>query len=299
MLSICIPTYRYDVRPLVTELLRQAALLEGKPVEILVYDDASPADGDWGREALRQTAGIRYVELPTNLGRAAIRNKMAREANHQYLVMMDADGWPNPNFIRRYAHEAEEAERNLGQSNLMIIVTGGRAYAESPPEDHAYHLHWWYGTRRESRTVEQREDQVWLGFQSNNFMVTRALLQECPFPEDVAGYGHEDTAWGQQFARKEVVLYHKDNPVVHLGLETNDVFLRKQKQAIGNLRLLKNQSLHLRTRLIDLAEMLPFLPRIVQVFPEHSLMNYLTKRERPNLYALDLLKLIWWRESGR
>jgi len=295
MLSICIPTYRYDVRPLVTELLRQVAAVQEGPIEILVFDDASPDDGDWGRAALRQTSGIRYEELTTNLGRAAIRNKMARAATQEFLVMMDADGWPNPNFVRRYLNEVKETKRNLGQSGISVIVTGGRAYAEAPPEDHRLHLHWWYGTRRESRSVEQREVQEWLGFQSNNFMVTRSLLLEYPFPEDVDGYGHEDTVWGQQFASKQVSLYHEDNPVVHLGLEPNDVFLRKQKQAIENLRLLKNRSSHLRTRLIDLVEILPFLPFLASLFPEKALVSHLTKRARPSLYALDLLKLRWWR----
>jgi glycosyltransferase involved in cell wall biosynthesis len=296
MLSICIPTYRYDVRPLVTELLRQVAAVQEGPVEILVFDDASPDDGDWGRAELRQTSGIRYVELPTNLGRAAIRNKMAREATQEFLVMMDADGWPNPNFVRRYLNEVKETRVNLGGSAISVIVTGGRTYAETPPEDPNLHLHWWYGTRRESRTVEQREVQEWLGFQSNNFMVNRSLLLEYPFSEKVNGYGHEDTAWGQQFASKQVFLYHEDNPVVHLGLEANDVFLRKQKQAIENLRLLKNQASHLRTRLIDLVEILPFLPSLARLFPEQALIKHLIKREKPSLYALDLLKLRWWKE---
>jgi len=158
------------------------------------------------------------------------------------------------------------------------------------------YLHWWYGTRRESKTVEQREDQGWLGFQSNNFMATRSLLLEFPFPQDFEGYGHEDTVWGQQFPDKSVVIYHQDNPVVHLGLEPGDVFLRKQREAIVNLPLLKKQSPHLRTRLIDLVERLPFLPALASLIPEKTLTKYLMSRKQPNLYALDLLKLRWWRE---
>lgn len=296
MLSICIPVYRYDVRPLVAELLRQVKLVD-EPVEILIYDDASPAEGDWGREALRQTDGIRYVELKANLGRAAIRNKMAQEASHDYLVMMDADGWPNPDFVRRYSYEVEDTKRNFGDADLAVIVTGGRGYAQDQPEDVKLHLHWWYGTTRESKTVEQRETQGWLGFQSNNFMVTRSLLLDYPFPADFEGYGHEDTVWGQQFPSKSVVLTHQDNPVVHLGLEPNDVFLRKQREAIVNLRLLKNQSPHLRTRLIDLTERLPFLPALASLVPEAKLTGHLTGRKQPSLYAMDLLKLRWWYEG--
>ncbi|TXF90875.1 glycosyltransferase family 2 protein [Neolewinella aurantiaca] len=287
MLSICIPTYRYDVRALATELLRQATAVKG-PVEILVYDDASPNDEDWGRSELRRLAGIRYVELKTNLGRAAIRNKMARDAQYDHLVMMDADGWPNPDFVSRYFEEVER------KPQLPLIVTGGRTYAPTPPPDHRYHLHWWYGSQRESKTVARRKADGALGFQSNNFMVSKALLLRHPFPDNFEGYGHEDTVWGQQFVAEDVTICHYDNPVVHLGLEPNDVFLRKQEQAIFNLRLLKNESPHLRTRLIDLADKLPFLPAIARMAPERTLMDYLITRERPNLYALDLLKLRWW-----
>lgn len=290
MLSICIPTYRYDVRPLVAELLRQVAS-EDRGIEILVYDDASPDDGDWGREELRKTGGIRYVELKTNLGRAAIRNKMAREASQDYLVMMDADGWPNPRFVSTFFYGAEN---NLKNETLPLVVTGGRTYSPTPPSDHSYHLHWWYGTKRESRPANVRTLDEWLGFHSNNFLVTRSLLLSNPFPSNFKGYGHEDTFWAQQFIDEDVLLYHDDNPVIHLGLETNEVFLHKQRQAVDNLRLLKNQSPHLRTRLIDLVEKLPFLPAIARLVPEQTLINYLSKRKRPSLYALDLLKLRWW-----
>ena len=305
MLSVCIPVYRYDVRPLVAELLRQLAAARAETAvdtdgaEILVYDDASPADGDWGRAELRQTPGISYVELGQNLGRAAIRNKMAREAANEYVVMMDADGWPNPDFLHRYFFEAEDIERNFGRSSTAVLVTGGRVYAAAPPADKRLHLHWWYGTKRESRSVARREADGWLGFQSNNFMVTRKLLLEHPFPADFSGYGHEDTVWGQQFVSRNVVLYHEDNTVVHLGLEPNDVFLRKQREAVVNLQLLKKQSPHLRTRLIDLAESLPPTLTLARMVPERALLRHLTHGKKPNLYALDLLKLRWWVENTK
>lgn len=286
MLSVCIPTYRYDVRPLVAELLRQAELID-VPVEILVYDDASPDDEDWGREELRQTAGIHYVELKTNLGRAAIRNKMAREASHKFVLLMDADGWPPPDFLARYL-------KAITRLKFPAVIVGGRTYAAAPPEDANLHLHWWYGSQREARTPERIIQDGWLGFQSNNFLTTRALLLARPFPASHRGYGHEDTLWGQQFVGTEVSIHPGNNPVVHLGLEASETFLQKQRRAVDNLRLLKTESPHLRTRLIDLIDKLPFLPMLANLVPEQTLVDYLTGRKRPNLYALDLLKLRWW-----
>lgn len=290
MLSICLPVYRYDVRPLVAELLRQAEEFTGE-VEILVYDDASPDDGDWGREELRKTVGIRYVELSENLGRAAIRNKMAREASNKYLLMMDADGWPPEKFLWLWMYNTGERE---AMATSPSITVGGRHYSPSPPEDPALRLHWWYGTRRESPSQKQRIEMGALGFQSNNFRVERELMLQHPFPETHQGYGHEDTLWGQQLALAGFLIGHSNNPVIHLGLEPNHVFLRKQRQAIQNLTLLKQQSPHLRTRLIDLVERYPRLTSLAKYLPENWLIHYLTSRSRPGLLALDLLKLKWW-----
>ena len=290
MLSVCLPVYRYDARALVRELLRQAAALPEVDFEVLVYDDASPDDGDWGRAELRATAGIRYVELPENLGRAAIRNRMVRDAARPFVVLMDADGWPNREFLERWV----DAVITLQIDHPDFVSTGGRLYAPDPPDDAALHLHWRYGTKRESRSLARREREGWLGFQSNNFMAPRRLLLAHPFPENSIGYGHEDTWWGQRFVGSEVQLFPWQNLVIHLGLEPTDVFLAKQRQAIRNLRLLKNEHPHLRTRLTDLVEKLPFLLKPANLIPEKILIRHLTNRARPNLYVLDLLKLRWW-----
>lgn len=293
MLSVCIPTYRYDVRPLIAELQLQARERKGK-VEILVYDDASPADGYYGRADLRNAVGVRYVELSENLGRAAIRNRMAREATYPYLLLLDADGQVHTKFLRTYIlHLADVIARQKSPRSNIVLV-GGREYAAVPPEDERLQLHWWYGTRRESRSVHLRKRAGWLGFQSNNFLISQHLLLDHPFPEEVAGYGHEDTLWGQQMERAGVPIYHIDNPVVHLGLEPEDVFLGKQREAIRNLALLHQQFPHLRTRLIDLAEKYPSAKHLVQFFPESWLARRLTDSKRPSIYWLDILKLRWW-----
>ncbi|MEO0734678.1 MAG: glycosyltransferase family 2 protein, partial [Bacteroidota bacterium] len=138
MISVCIPVYRYDVRLLVRELLRQAEEFAEVHPEVLVYDDASPEDPAWGKAELRRTPGIRYVELPTNSGRAAIRNKMATEARHDYVLLLDADGEPGPDFLNDYF---------LALEGDVDILVGGREYArEAPPSP--YRLHWYYGLMR-------------------------------------------------------------------------------------------------------------------------------------------------------
>jgi hypothetical protein len=176
---------------------------------------------------------------------------------------------------------------------FSFVWVGGRSYEETPPGPDL-RVHWHYGHRREVKPAEQRLKHRYLGFQSNNFVATKEVLLQFPFPEDVAGYGHEDTLWGQQLEDQEVWLFHINNPVIHLGLETNEVFLRKQREAIRNLTLLHQQSPHLRTRLIDLAKRYPLVKHLVQLFPENWLIRRLTHTRRPSFYWLDLLKLKWW-----
>lgn len=296
MLSLCIPVYRYKVLPLVRELLRQ--VMEGnEDIEILVYDDASPNDEDWERGALRATPGIRYIELESNLGRAAIRNRMVRDALGSYCIMLDADAELPPDYLRKYQDfvASSGSEDPATDRNRQLVVVGGRKYAEQCPEDPDLQLHWWYGRNRES-DVSVVNDRGWLGFHSNNFMATRALLLAHPFPEAVEGYGHEDTLWGQQFIDTGIRLQRIDNAVIHLGLEPHGVFLRKQYQAIRNLHRLKSETPHLRTRLIDLVGKSFGLTALARLLPENRLKRCLISKAQPNLIALDLLKLRWWHQ---
>lgn len=293
MISVCVPIFRYDVRPLARELLRQAAALP-RPVELLLYDDASPDDGDWGRTELRTLPGLTYVELTHNLGRAAIRNRLARDARHEHILLMDADGRPGPNYLAGWLTEVERQSKESASSPAGYVVSGGRTYAPDPPADKRLHLHWWYGTCREAKSAAERMRQPYLGFQSNNFLANRGVLLRHPFPEHHRGYGHEDTLWGQELRSAAVGLRHLDNPTVHLGLEPADVFLRKQREALSNLALLRTRSPHLRTRLIDLADRWPLAVRLAEAVSEIRLTNYLTGRPQPKLLALDILKMKWW-----
>lgn len=295
MFSICIPVYRYNALPLVRELLRQRTEIKepGAEIEILVYDDASPDDGDWAKPELRKTTGIRYEELPGNLGRAGIRNRMAQDASGPYLILLDADAALPDGYLQRYAGYLNSLkDQGAWSFGEDLVVIGGRRYQEESPTDKSYHLHWWYGRQRESDVDSNSEG--WLGFHSNNFLATRALLLRHPFSESGDGYGHEDTLWGQQFTGSEIPLFRLDNPVVHLGLEQGGDFLRKQQEAIRNLHRLKSETPHLRTRLIDLTQRYPLLLRVAKHLPEQRLIDYLSNTHRPSLYALDLLKLHWW-----
>ncbi|THH39717.1 glycosyltransferase family 2 protein [Neolewinella litorea] len=279
MLSICIPVYGYDARPLVRELIRQAGAVE-EPVEVLVYDDCSADQFRTLNRELRQLPSVRYHELPKNVGRSEIRNRMVSAAAGNRLLLLDVDSWPNPHLLERYLNAPPAA-----------VLVGGRTYAEDEPEDPDYFLHWQYGRRRETVAPARRRQGEYLQFQSNNFMAERAVLLTHPFPT-VAGYGHEDTLWGQLLAPDGIRIEYMDNPVVHLGLEPTEVFLKKQREAVRNLKVLRQSYPTLTTRLTRFADRYPALSQLLEYIPERVLLKYLLRTR--NLNALDLLKLKWW-----
>ena len=282
MLSICIPVFQYDARPLVRELDRQATALS-EPIEILLYDDGSDEALRQLNRELQDVARLRYAELSENVGRAEIRNRMVRAAAGNRLLMLDVDSWPHPDYLRRYLEAPPAA-----------VLVGGTAYAEQEPDDESYLLHWRYGRLRESVARKREGNAGYLHFQSNNFLAERAVLLTHPFPT-IDGYGHEDTLWAQLLAPDGITIENIDNPVIHLGLEPTEVFLDKQRQAIKNLRELRRSYPTLTTRLTRFADRYPVLTQFTEYIPERFLLRYLLRSR--NLQVLDLLKLKWWNKA--
>ena len=291
MVSICVPTYNYDARPLLRELRRQLAYVT-VPVEILVYDDASPY-ADRVAPGLIADPRITYKVLEHNHGRAAIRNRMVRDAKHAFILLLDVDCAVPTNFLRRYLTVLE----SYPQSEFDTVFVGGRVYQPETPTDASLHLHWWYGTTRESVHLAEKSNP-YHGFHSNNFIAPRQLLLRHPFSESALGYGHEDTLWGQQLRHFHASIKYVQNPVTHLGLEDGRTFLAKQRQAIENLIRLKGEYTLLTTRLTKLVNFVPFIGSFARLVPEQWLVNYLLNNRQPDLRALDILKLRWYTELG-
>src|SRR5688572_12330280 len=89
-LSILIPIYNQDVLQLVSELLTQCRQITTR-FEIILYDDASKDKYRKRHRYLNEEPEVRYVELRENIGRAAIRNRLAQDANFNYLLFLDND----------------------------------------------------------------------------------------------------------------------------------------------------------------------------------------------------------------
>lgn len=241
MLSILIPIFNFDVRPLVNDLHGQCEEA-GIAYEIICFDDGSTADFKQKNKEIWKRPNIIYRELPQNLGRSAIRNALGKAARFDYLLFMDCDSRVvSPNFIQNYLqHIAPER-----------LVYGGRCYSETPPADPKLRFHWRYGKEREQSTANARSHSPYNSFMTNNFLIPKHLFLNILFDETLKQYGHEDTLFGLELERRQVQILHIDNPLEHIGLEPVEVFLRKTQQGIENLVKLEREGKKVETRLLN------------------------------------------------
>lgn len=224
MLSIVIPVYNFDVRKLVIDLNDQCKTA-GITYEIIVVDDASEDGIKNINSKIKTLSSVNYKELEKNVGRARIRNLLASMASHSYLLFLDCDASVPAGFIQRYASSFPEVES---------VICGGRTYGNRPAED-SYMLHWKYGKEKESMDVETRKKNGYKSFMTNNFAISRSVFTKVSFEENIKTYGHEDTLFGIELEKNRIPVFHIDNPVMHIGLEPNDRFLKKSREAVKNL----------------------------------------------------------------
>ncbi len=283
MISILIATYQWDTEALVKSLVKEIS--ESNIVaEIICYDDAS------GFEQSKEFMSLPYLNyraLDSNIGRSVIRNLMAKEAKYSLLLFLDADSLPKrKDFLQNY----------LTFSTKYEVVCGGTAYYPNPPTKKNELLRWVYGWQREQRLPEDRIEQPYFSFTSNNFLIKKSVFESQPFDEKIKKYGHEDTLFGLGLRKNGVKIGHIDNPVYHLGLDDGDAFLKKTVDAIENLVDLYNEGkvgkevklirMYLKLKRIGLIQPFNWYFRLMESRIRQNLVGF-----NPKLRNLDILKL--------
>lgn len=223
MISICIPLYNFDAIGLIAELQQQINRCEFS-CELILIDDYSSEEY---RQVYRSISGThQYIELPENVGRSKIRNLFLEYSNQPYLLFLDCDSIiQNPDFLKNYI--------TILETN-PDIVCGGRVYpSEKPDQEHL--LRWKYGMERESKTCAERKKDPNRSFMTNNFLIKKELFRNIRFDERLTKYGHEDTLFGLDLAKRGITITHIENPVLNGDIETNEEFLKKTEAGIENL----------------------------------------------------------------
>lgn len=293
MLSILIPIYNFKVVKLVDALKKQCE--KQKIVfEILCFDDGSTKNIKHENSILSSYFGVNYTELSENLGRARIRNWLAKSAAFENLLFLDCDSKiVRKDFIKKYLSYIPDYE----------IIAGGRGYSKKPPRAKSKRLHWKYGLKRESKKASVRQQNAIQLFHSNNFLVKRKYMIQYPFDEQIKGYGYEDLFWAQKLYNKGIPIMHIDNQTEHLGLEKSKVFIKKTEESLTNLYKMIKEGKAINTRLLD------FVEKAEKWKVKPFLLNYYTKRKdkiyqnllspKPNLFYFDFYKYAYYLDLNK
>ncbi|SFC26272.1 Glycosyltransferase, GT2 family [Flexibacter flexilis DSM 6793] len=286
-ISVLVPVYCYAIEPLIQQLVTQLSQL-AVAWEIRCYDDASTAFFKQKNQNIISYKNLIYKELPENVGRSRIRNLLAKEAAYQWLLFMDCDSLlPDQNYIARYA--------DAMVSGAAQVYVGGTVYEKTLPSQ-AVSLRWYYGRAREQTTAAQRTAQPYERLTLNNMLISAQTYAQFPLDETLTTYGHEDTLFGFLLAQNAVAIRHLDNPVYHVGLEENQIFIQKTKTATRNLyRIYTQYGLGGQTRLFQaflflqkwhLVALFAAFYKISEPFIVKNLLS-----AAPSVRLLDLLKL--------
>lgn len=243
--SFLIPAYNYDCFRLVHDLhvlleehfvgLRAGERNDGIPLapyEILLAEDGSTDPHCLAANSrVEELTQVRYLTPKVNVGRSAIRNLLADEARGEWLVFIDCDARvEDPLFVNRYlaVFEREDAD----------VVVGGLYHPDQCPSP-AVILRYKYEKNADRfRAARFREELPYGHFSTFNFAIRRDAFMQVRFDEQCREYGYEDTLFGVELERQGFRIRHIDNPLLHLGLEPNEVFLRKSETALRTLRML-------------------------------------------------------------
>lgn len=223
MLSILIPTYNYKCYTLVFDLQRQLQAT-GEEYEIIVAEDGGKDQvASISNHRINELPQCRYIRRQQNVGRAAIRNYLAAEAHGDWLLFMDSDAEViRPDYISKYI-----AETKKGYS----VIRGGIRHTDICPSTH-HTLRWKY-----EKAFERKHGGIGNTFTAFNFMIRRDVFLSVRFDENYKGYGGEDTKFGIDLQRKGIDILRTDNPLLHKGLDTNDIYLNKVEAALRSLYL--------------------------------------------------------------
>ena len=233
MLSILIPTYNYNVFPLVKEINEQC-IIEKIAFEIIVLDDASQKYHVENNE-INSLNNCSYYIINQNIGRSAIRNLLSTKASFDDLLFLDADVRIISNqFIKNYINFIR-INSNYG------VVYGGIVYQENRPEKNQL-LRWIYGNKREALPAEKRNENVYVSFLTLNFLIKKEVFQTVRFNEDIPNLRYEDLLFSFDLMKNKIPLQHINNQVVHNGIETSEVFMHKTNDSLKGLKFLLSKN---------------------------------------------------------
>ena len=285
MLSILIPTYNYNCYPLVLELKKQADSLF-IDYEILIQDDASTMHQD-NNQKINKLSNCSYTVSPENYGRTKTRNDLAQKSSYDWLLFLDADVIPvHSDFIAKYI---------TFYTTGYDIILGGLKYEDTTPHFSEILRHK-YGQNREVKSALQRNSNPYQYICSGNFLIQKSVFLKTNFNKDQNLYGM-DVFFSYQLYRHQSKILHIENPVYHLGLETNIIFFEKSLAAVINRKKLYAE-------FTEIEQISPLIKTAIKIKTSNlepifiysfkivaPLLKKMILRKNPNLLCFDIYRL--------
>lgn len=244
-LSILIPTYNDSCLSQVHALLKQAESVDGLHYEIIVGNDCSTSAAVIVE--LNEIATLPHCQVLTmteNVGRASIRNQLARAAQFEWLLFIDACmEICTADYLANYLEAGGE------------VVYGGNCLPEATASLQGnlrfrYEQRALFNGAADLRRLNPDKD-----FHTCNFLVKRSLYLAHPLDERFRHYGYEDVFWGKQLKEAKVEIHHINNPTLRSNFEDNALYLEKTETAMRTLAEFKEE-LHGYSDLLSFTERL-------------------------------------------
>ena len=283
-ISVLIPTYNHVCVALVKGLAQQLEAVGGD-YEIIVADDGSTDAATVAENQVINTLPhCRYIVREENVGRAAIRNFLVREAQQPYVLFIDSDmTLISDDFIRRYL-----------DSDCDTVIDGGVAIG-GDPDTLKGNLRYRYEKAEEARhTAPERQKTPYQHLHTANLLVRRDLMLDHPFDERFRHYGYEDVLLGKSFREQRIPIAHIDNPLGFCTFETNADFVAKTEEGLRTLGQFRDD-LRGYSRLLTLISNIHITAVLTVIRLWHRLFGRLERRNlcgnRPSITVFKLYRL--------
>lgn len=231
MLSILIPVKDYNCSPLIETLHSQGERLQA-PYEILIGEDGSSKELLALNAIADRLPNCRRIIRERNVGRAAIRNLLASEAQYPNLIFIDCDAAAErEDFLSAYSEALKECP----------VVCGGLYHAERQPAGNCT-LRYRYEKKADRlRDAATRSKTPYDKFTTFNFAIKREVFEQIRFDESITEYGYEDALFGKELKERGIAIKHIDNPLMHTGLEDSKIYLSKVERSLHTLARIKDK----------------------------------------------------------
>lgn len=289
MLSVLIPSYNYNIFPLVKGVYK-SAIKAHIEFEIIALDDGSNSKLNKINEKINALECSKFIALKDNIGLSNGRNMLADLSKYEYVLFIDGDSIIiADDYISNYI-------KTLSATKGIDIVFGGRLHPKSINSNNKT-LRWNYGKKVEDKAAKVRIKHPYKTLMFNNTLIKKSCFKKIKFEETLKQYGHEDTLFAYQASLQKLCVKHIDNAIEHGDIDTNDVFLKKTTAGLENLKLLLNNKLvdpnfvkllkwYNRLRILKIDYLVSIFYRL---FKSSMLKNL--KSKKPSLTIFKLFKL--------